>query len=498
VNAYPDPTTRTLITVPTMVASTMVAVDITIANVALPHMQASLSASMDQILWVLTSYIVAGAIATPLGGWLAVRFGRKPIMLLSIAGFTFASALCGLSTNIAMIVAARILQGVCGAALVPLSQAILLDINPPENHAKAMAIFAMGAMVGPIFGPTMGGYLTDNISWRWVFFINVPVGIAAFAGIAIFMPENRPSGKVRFDVFGFLTISMAIAAIQLFMDRGEQADWFDSTEIIVYAVTFFAAIYLFAVHTATARDSFIRPKMFADRNFTLGVICSFMVGMVIMGSNPLMVVMTQSLYGHTALQTGVIGLPRAIGSIVSSLLVIRLVKRYDARYVLIAGILLSAWATYLYASLNLYSDDGALLFANLIQGFGSGLLFVPLSLMVFATLPAHLRDEGSAMYSLIRSIGNSIGISVLQYNLVHYTLFAKARLGENIHYGNVMLELGRPGTDVYSADGLRQLAGEVDRQAAMIGYVEVYTLCVALTVIIIPLVLLFSLPKPNK
>ena len=224
---YPDPFQRALITIPAMLSTTMVAIDTTIANVAIPHMQPSLSASQDQIVWVLTSYLIGAAIATPLSGWLAGRFGRKRVMVLSVAGFTIASLLCGAANGLAMMVFARALQGIFGAALIPLSQAILLDINPPENIAKAMAIFSLGTMMGPIVGPTLGGWLTDAVSWRWVFLINVPLGVVAMMGMMAFSPESRDPVPKRFDMFGFLTVSVALAALQLMLERGEIVDWFE-------------------------------------------------------------------------------------------------------------------------------------------------------------------------------------------------------------------------------------------------------------------------------
>ncbi len=251
--AYPTPGRRKLITASVMTASMMNSLDSTIANVALPHIQGAVSASADQITWVLTSYIIAAAIMTPMTGWLAGRFGRKRLMLASLLGFVAASALCGMATGLYELVAFRLLQGACGAALVPMSQAILLDINPPERHGPAMAIWGMGAVLGPIIGPALGGWLTENYDWRWVFLINIPIGALAFVGMVMFLSESKALEKVRLDLFGFGLISLALASLQLLLDRGQQLDWFSSQEICIEAGLAALFFYLFVVHTLTAQ-----------------------------------------------------------------------------------------------------------------------------------------------------------------------------------------------------------------------------------------------------
>lgn len=488
--AYPDPTRRFLITVPSMLASTMVAVDITIANVALPHMQSSLQASADQVVWVLTSYLIAAAIATPLSGWLAGRFGRKRIMILSVAGFTLASALCGAANGLTMIVLARALQGACGAALIPLSQALLLDINPPERLPRAMAIFSLGSMFGPIIGPTLGGWLTDALSWRWVFFINVPFGVLALAGLFAVMPEKRDAGIGRFDMFGFATVSIALASFQLLIDRGESQDWFESGEIQIYAVILALSAYLGVVHIMTARDTFLRPELFKDRNFAIGCLMRTLLGVVIFATIPLIVVMTQSLLGYSALRTGLVGVPRALGTIAAMLLAVRLVGKVDIRAMLFSGLAISAVSMFLYARIDLYLDQTSLLVIGFIQGLAGGFVFMPLSVMVFATLSDRLRNEGAAMYALTGNIGNAVGISLLQRELVHYTATSRAHLVDGVRPDNPMVQFGMPDFDFGSIEGLARMNGEIGRQAAMVGNVEVYRLIFLITMIMLPLVFL--------
>jgi len=495
---YPSRARRWLITIPSMIASIMVAVDTTIANVALPHMAASLSASQEHILWVLTTYLVAGAIATPLSGWMAGRVGRKNVMLFSVAGFTLASALCGLAQDLTTIVFARFLQGACGAALVPLSQAILLDINPPEDHPKAMTIFALGSMAGPIIGPTLGGYLTDALSWRWVFFINVPFGILSFLGMAIFLTRRVNRDSPPLDLFGFFAVSVALASLQLLLDRGEHLDWFDSDEIKVYALVFVIAAYLALVQMFTAPNSFIRPELFRDRNFAVGAIFSMLIGIVTFATIPMIVVMTQSLLGYPAFTTGLVGLPRAVGTLIAMLMITRLVSKFDTRAVIVTGLGIMAFGMLLYSWIDLYVDPQALLIAGFIQGFGGGLIFVPLSVIVFSTLDPKLRNEGAAMYSLTRNVGNAVGISVLQYAYVHFSAASRAQLVEGVRPDNPALSYARPEFDFASVQNLAGINAEVGRQAAMVGDVRIYHLVFLISLLMMPLVMLMRVNRVGR
>ena len=478
-----------------MIASTMVAVDITIANVALPHMQSTMSASQDQIVWVLTSYVIAGAIATPLSGWLASRYGRKPVMVISVAGFTIASAACGAANDLAAIVLARLLQGACGAALVPLSQAILLDINPPERHGKAMAMFSLGSMAGPVLGPTLGGWLTESFSWRWVFFINVPFGIAATLLMLTFFSGRRDENPGKFDLFGFGVLAFGLGALQLMLDRGELVDWFESNEIRLYAAIVALSAWLTGVHLATSRRTFIRPELFRDRNFTIGCLVSMFVGLVVFATLPPIIVMTQTLYGYTAFHTGLVGMPRAGGTVVMSLIVPRLYGRVDNRLIIMAGLVVTGISMAFYAQLDLYADEWALVVAGFLQGAGGGMLFLPLSIMVFSTLPRELRNEGAAMNSLMRSLGNAIGISWIQRQLIHLTAALRARLTEGLHPDNPLVTYARPDMDFGSAEAMARLNHEVMRQAAMVGNVETYKLAFVLSLAMAPLILMMKKMK---
>jgi DHA2 family multidrug resistance protein len=490
VGGYPDPTRRFFISISAMLAATMVAVDTTIANVALPHMQASMSASSEEIVWVLTSYLVAAAIATPLSGWLASRFGRKQVMLMSIGGFTVASLFCGIANSLGMLVIARMVQGICGAGLVPLSQATLLDIYPPEKHGKAMAVFGLGSMLGPILGPTLGGYLTDAAGWRWVFFINLPFGLLSFAGMWFFQIQGKHETPGRFDIFGFATISIAVASFQLMLDRGQQLDWFDSTEVCLEAACFLLFAYLAVVHMFTARNTFIKPRLFADRNFAMGCVLSATIGVVAFATIPIITVMMQQLLGYTALRTGLVGAPRGIGTVLSMLVVSRLIGRIDARHFLWSGLALTAVGQFMYARINLFVDQETLVWAGLIQGLGSGLMFVPLSTIVFSTLPGELRNEGASMYNLTRNMGASLGISFLQREFIDGAATNHSRLVESVRPDAPGVQFGLPNFDFGSDAALAQINGMITRQAAMLSYIEVFYLLGIISVVMLPTILL--------
>src|SRR6516225_4909071 len=330
---------RGAITVSIMLATFMQGVATTIANVALPHMQGSFSAAQDQIAWVVTSYIVAAAIMTPLTGWLAGRFGIKWVFFISVAGFTLASVLCGVATSLGQMVIYRLLQGVCGAALVPLSQSVLLQINPPHRHAQAMSVWGMGVILGPIIGPALGGWLTDQYNWRWVFLINVPFGVLAAVGILIFIHETRHARREPFDFFGFATLSLAIGALQMLLDRAELKDWFGSTEIWIEATIAGLSFYLFVVHTVTATDrSFLNRDLLKDGNFVVGTVLMFFIGIILNGTLALVPTMLQDLMNYPVLTTGLVTAPRGIGTMISMFLVVHLIGRVDTRLIVLVGL----------------------------------------------------------------------------------------------------------------------------------------------------------------
>jgi DHA2 family multidrug resistance protein len=469
---------RTLITVCTMIATLMQALDSTIANVALPYMQGSLSATADQINWVLTSYIVAAAIMTAPVGWLSARYGRKNFFIVCLAGFTVASMLCGIAQSLNQIVLFRLLQGVFGAALVPLSQATLLDLYPIEQRGSAMAMWGMGVMVGPILGPTLGGYLTDVYDWRWVFFINLPFGILAIAGLALFLKEEKRRSSLSFDWTGFLVLSLGIGALQLMLDRGEQKDWFTSTEILIEAGLAILGVYLFVVHVWLAQKPFISPRIFRDMNFLSGFILMFAIGMVLLASSALLSPYLQTLAGYPVRDAGLLMVPRGIGTMVAMMVAGRITGRLDARAIMIAGIVCLAYSFWEMAKWTPDVQPFTLTWVTSVQGFGLGLIFIPLQVVAFATLPAEFRTDGTALFSLVRNVGSAIGVSVCSFLMAQNTQIMHARIAEVVNPFNRMLQTGGAYLmwNTATSAGRTALNAEITRQATDIAYVDDFML----------------------
>jgi DHA2 family multidrug resistance protein len=492
------PLNRAMITLSIMLATILQTLDSTIANVALPHMQGSLSASQDQIAWVLTAYIVAAAIATPLTGWLVDRFGQKSILLVSIGGFTLASMLCGMANSLAQIVAARLLQGVFGAALVPMAQMVLMDINPREKQGSAMAVWGMGVMVGPILGPTLGGWLTDSYNWRWVFFINVPIGALALYGTWTYLRPVSAARRQQFDMFGFATLSLAIGALQLLLDRGQQNDWFSSTETWIEAVVLVVMTTYFVAHTllTPAQKSFVDFRLFKNQNYITGVLFIFIVGLVLYATRALIPTMLETLLDYPVLTTGLVTAPSGIGTMASMLIAGRLIGKVDLRIMLFVGFMLTALSLWQMAHYSLELSQGDILWPGVIQGIGLGLVFVPLSAATFATLDPHMRGQGTALFSLVRNIGSSIGISLVQTMLVRNTVIAHAAMTERLTYANPAW--ANPAVarayDTTSAGGAAFLDSLVTQQAAMLSYIDDFWLMLFLTLTVIPLLLLIRPP----
>ncbi|MGH7073262.1 MAG: DHA2 family efflux MFS transporter permease subunit [Stellaceae bacterium] len=465
-----------------MAATIMQALDTTIANVALPHMEGSLSATQDQITWVLTSYIVAAAIMTPLTGWLAGRFGRKRVLLVSILGFVAASALCGVATSLGLMVTYRLLQGLSGAALVPISQSVLLDIYPTHKHGQAMAMWGLGVTLAPVVGPVLGGWLTQDYSWRWVFYINVPIGILAFFGLLLSARETKREQR-PFDFFGFGALALGVGCLQLLLDRGEVKDWFGSTEIIIEATLAALGFYFFIFRMITARRPFLRPALFKDRNFVTGNIFIFIVGVILFATLVLIPPIFQTLMNYPVMTTGIVMAPRGIGTMLSMVLVGRVTGKISPRILIGFGFLMSAVSQWqMMTEFDLQMDAWPVIISGFTQGLGVGFAYVSLTAAAFNTLPPQLRAEGTAFFNLMRNIGSSIGISAVQALLTENTQVVHATLAKHISPFNHLLY----NFDLHSTRTLEMLNGEITRQAAMVAYLDDFKAMLILSLAVIP------------
>ncbi len=484
-----------LLTFGIMTAVIMQVLDTTIANVALPHMRASLGASQDEINWVLTSYIVASAIATPLTGWVADRFGRRRLLLGAVFGFTVASLLCGIATSLEEMVLFRVIQGLCGAMLVPLAQATMMDINPRERFGQAMAIFGAGIMIGPIIGPTLGGWLTETFNWRAVFLVNLPIGIlAAFLLIAL-MPNSKIVIR-RFDFFGFGMLALAVACVQLLLDRGQGIGWFDSAECWFYLLAGIGGMWVFVVHCATAENPFIDLRMFTDQNFATGTLLIFVIGITMFSALALLPPMLQNLMGFPVIETGIVMAPRGVGTMVSMILVGRLVARVDARILVVLGTLLTAWSLQMMTQFDIVMGTGPIMISGFLQGIGMGLVFVPLNTLAFATIPAKYRVDATSMFSLVRNVGSGVGISIVTTALANMQVVNRAELGERITLDNAALR------DLATAYGgfkniVSSVNGLLSQQAAMLSFLDDFFLMMLVTLSSLPIVLLLRRPRPK-
>ncbi len=491
---------RGFITFAVMLATVMQVLDTTIVNVALPNMRGAFSATEGQIAWVLTSYLVAAAVMTPPTGWLAARLGRKRLFLISIVVFTLMSVLCGMAGTLDEIVLFRLLQGVAGAALVPLSQAVLLDSYPREQHGTAMALWGVGIMVGPILGPALGGYLTEFYSWRWVFYINLPVGILAFFSILSVVPETRRERDRHFDASGFILLSLGIAFLQLMLDRGQRNDWFSSPEIVLYAGIMGVAFYLYVVHSATTRHPFLDAALLRDRNFMMGLVFIFVVGIILLATIAILPPYLQMLMDYPVVTTGLVLAPRGVGTMVSMFLVGRVVNRVDMRGLIFSGFILVALSLWMMAQFNLQISESAIIWSGVVQGLGLGLIFVPLSTLAFSTLAPALRTEAAGIFSLIRNIGSSIGISVIFALFSHNLQVNHANLAQHVSVYNPLYHapLLPEAWNLHTPSGLMALNGEVTRQAAMIAYLDDFRFMMLITLCTLPLVLLLRRPGGRR
>jgi DHA2 family multidrug resistance protein len=499
VSSMASPANRNVVTVCTILATLMQSLDGTIANVALPYMQGAMSASQDEINWVLTSYIVAAAIMTAPTGFLAARFGRTRLFVVAVAGFTVASALCGLAETLGQIVVFRVVQGMFGAALVPLSQSVMYELYPPEQRARAMGLWTMGVMMGPICGPILGGWLTEHYNWRWVFYINVPFGIVTAIGLLAFLRESPRTRQVGLDWIGFGALSLAIGSLQMMLDRGETLDWFSSREIVLEACLAGLAFYIFLVQFFCAPRPFLSPRMFADRNFTVGIILYAIMGLILYASLALLAPYLQTLMDYPVVTAGIALAPRGAGLMIAALVCGRIMNRVSARLLVALGFLVGAYALY---QMTLWTPDVAestVVTVGLIQGLSTGLLTIPINIITFATLPAAIRTEATGVYSLMRNLGSAVGISITGALLETNTRVNHALIAAEVNPFNRAIQDGaaarlwNPG----SVQGIALLNQQVTYQARIIAYIDDFKLMLVLALLVVPLLLLVRTSRPQ-
>lgn len=480
-----------------MAASLMQILDTTIANVAIPHMQPSLGATADTVTWVLTSYIIASAVAMPITGWLADRIGARRLFILSVAGFIATSMMCGAAQNLQEMVLFRALQGVAGAFIAPLSQSFMLDTTRPSRHPQMMALWGMGIMLGPILGPVLGGWLTETASWRWVFYVNLPIGALTLAILIANLP-HREMPRRRFDLLGFGLIAITLIAFQLLLDRGQQTDWFHSGEIWLYTFLMISGAWMTIIHLTTARDGLFDTALFKDRNFSIALFFMIAIGVIMFATMALLPPMLQHLFGYSVIDTGMILMPRGVGVLISMQLAGHLMRKgVDSRPVVACGFLITAISLWQMSHWSLGADQQTIIISGLLQGLGMGLVFIPLNVSAFATLPPRLRTDGSSLLNLFRSVGASAGISLMTVLLARNIQTAHADLGSHVtSNANSAVDVATMDRfQAFGEVGLRLIDAEVNRQAAMIAYIDDFWLMMWMTLAAVPLAFLMRRDK---
>ncbi len=489
---------RGLLTVAVMGASIIQILDSTIANVAIPHMQTSLGATIDSVTWVLTSYILASAVAMPAAGWLSDRIGSRRLFLFAVAGFIVTSMLCGIANNLTQMVLFRIFQGMCAAFIGPLSQTILLDINPPERAPRAMQVWGMGIMIAPIFGPMIGGWLTESYNWRWVFYINLPIGIPTLALLWWLLPSRAITDR-KLDVFGFAMLALGLASLQLMLDRGQHEDWFESWEIIIELGVSIAAFWMFAIHSMTTKKPLFDPNMVTNGNFLTALMFGALIGLMMYGIFALLPPMLQNIYGYTVFDTAALLAPRGIGILVGMIVAGRLINFVDIRWIIFTGFSLVALSMWLMTGWAIEMGTWHFISVGLLQGFGMGMTFMPTNVIAFSTLPLSVRTDASSLLYLARSLGGSLGISISVTMLTRNMQVNHEELGGRITSSsfNVIDPSTADRFGVLGDAMMRMLDMEVNRQAAMIAYLSDFQLMFYMVLAFLPLVLLIKPVKPG-
>ncbi len=497
-----------IIAVSVMFATFMEVLDTTVVNVSLPHIAGSLSATIDEATWALTSYLVANAIILPMTGWLASRFGRKRLLMLSVVGFTASSFLCGLAPTLSTLILFRVVQGATGGALQPLSQAVLLEAFPPQDRGKAMGFWGLGIVVAPILGPVLGGWLTDSYSWRWVFYINIPVGVASIVmtKLYIFDPPYLRAENRRVDYWGIGMLAVGIGALQVVLDKGQEEDWFSSHMITALAIVSAIMLVALVIHELTTDDPVVDLRVFKARSYAVGVFLMTVVGFVLYGSMVLLPIMLQTLLGYPPLQAGIAMAPRGVGSFFMMPITGIMTGRFDARKLLSSGLLIGGLTLVWLARLNLQAGYWDIFWPQLIQGVGMSLLFVPLTTVAMDPIPRERMGNATSLFNLMRNIGGSVGIALTSTMLARHQQSTTLLLGSNVTpydpaSRSMFLQMRgafmAAGADAATATNRAYAAlfGMVQRQASMVSFVGIFQLLGILFIALIPLVLLMQRPR---
>ena len=472
--------------------------DATIANVALPHMRTQLGASSDQISWVLTSFLIAQAIGTPITGWLSDRFGSRGLFLWATTAFLVASAACGAATSLTMMIACRALQGIAAAFLGPLAQTAIFDITQPSQHAKAIAVFGTISMVAPITGPTLGGLLTEYLNWRWIFYVNLPLGIPALFLLWWLLP-SRPVNQRKLDIFGFSMIALGLGALQLALDRGQQRDWLESWEIICEFIIAASAIWIFVIHTRNTSNPLFHRSLFSNKPFLFGLMFMVTMSIAVVGLAATLPMLFQSLFGYSVVDTGLLLAPRGMGVIFTSMLMGWLIRYIDYRWALFLGFLLAAYGMWMMMGWSLTMEKSSVYLPIVIQGLGMGIVFSPMNMLAFSTMPARDRPDGASLLALSRSLGGSIGVSIIVTMLSRNQQVSHADIGAHVtssmipgfDLADVIHRLGSAGAGV-----MAMIDGEVNRQAMMISFLDSFVMMAIMTLIMAPLPFLLGKDIP--
>lgn len=475
------------------------AMTVSIANVSLPQIQGTLSATSDQISWVVTLNIVATAVVTPMSGWLSSRFGRRRLTLWCVAGFAAASLACGLADSLSSLVFFRALQGAFGAPLVPVSQAMILETFAKSSHGRVIAIFGVGAVLGPVVGPVIGGYLSETYNWRWVFFMILPFTALAFAGVLAFIHDARDENTASLDWTGFISLALGLAALQFLLDRGERLGWLQSGEILIYGGTALLSFYFFIAHTATSKRPFLRPALLSDRNYSIGLVIVFIYGMLNFTPMTLLPPLLQSVGGYPDAIIGFILGARGTGTMLAFLIMIW-ASRLDPRKMIFAGFLMQAWAGWAMAQADVNVGVWDLFWPIFVQGFGVGILWVPITVVTFSTLKKSWVAEGTAVFHLLRNIGASIHIAVSFALAIRMSKTSYADIAESVSRFDERLNLPAVagGRDLESITGIASLSQEIGRQSIMIGYIDAFYFFVWTCIIVLPLVFFIRVAPRNS